>query len=381
MALINESSFGKSSILISNTTYKRVFRFFFARTAARLVSVRPAAPGVRHPQSEFRTRMASRRKFLQHTALGALAAGQTAFLERLLTGVEGPKPGAVPVVIATWPNLRANAAAWAVLEPGGHALDAVEAGVRIPEADPRDTSVGYGGWPDRDGNVTLDACIMDELGRAGSVSFLQEIMHPISVARRVMEKTPHVMLVGEGAQRFAVAEGFPRENLLTEEARQAWEDWKQESKYKPVINFERHDTIGMVALDARSRIAGACTTSGLAFKMHGRVGDSPVIGAGMFVDNEVGGAAATGLGELVLRTLGSFLVVEEMRRGASPQKAAETAVRRIARKFPQEVRDAQVGFIAVDKRGRYGAYSLQPGFNYVVYQRGQNRLIDAPSVF
>jgi Asparaginase len=174
------------------------------------------------------------------------------------------------------------------------------------EADPNDISVGYGGLPDRDGHVTLDACIMDEFGNAGSVSFLQHIMHPISVARLVMEKTPHVMLSGEGALRFALEQGFQKENLLTEGSKRAWEEWKVESKYKPVINIERHDTIGMVAIDSQNRIAGACTTSGAGYKMHGRVGDSPIIGAGMFADNEVGGAAATGLGEMVLRTLGCF---------------------------------------------------------------------------
>lgn len=276
--------------------------------------------------------------------------------------------------------MKATAAAWEVLSKGGRALDAVEAGVRIPEADPDDTSVGYGGLPDRDGNVTLDACIMDEFGNAGSVSFLQHIMHPISVARKVMEKTPHVMLVGEGALQYALSEGFKKENLLTENARKAWEEWKVKSEYKPVINIERHDTIGMVAIDAQQRIAGACTTSGLAFKMRGRVGDSPILGAGMFVDNEVGGAAATGLGELVLRTLGSFLVVEEMRRGAHPQKAAETAVKRIARKYPEQVKDNQVGFIAVDKRGRHGAFGIHKGFNYVLFQRGENKVFEAEYV-
>jgi N4-(beta-N-acetylglucosaminyl)-L-asparaginase len=323
--------------------------------------------------------MNSRRRFLEKSFWATLAAGSPGLWPQLLPS-DAPRPGALPVVIATWPNFRANQAAWDVLSRGGYALDAVEAGVRVPEADPEDTSVGYGGLPDRDGLVTLDACIMNELGKAGSVSFLQHIMHPISVARRVMEKTPHVMLSGEGALRFALAEGFPRENLLTEKARQAWEEWKVESRYKPVINVERHDTIGMVAIDSQHRLAGACTTSGLAYKMHGRVGDSPVIGAGMFADNEVGGAAATGLGELVLRTLGSFLVVEEMRRGASPQKAVQTAVKRIARKYPAELADAQVGFIALDKKGRHGAYSLQKGFNYVLYQNGENRLIEAESL-
>ncbi len=324
--------------------------------------------------------MSSRRLFLKKTLFTSAAAGSAGFWADSAASFDQPDKNAFPVVIATWgPNVKATAAAWEVLSRNGRALDAVEAGVRVPEADPNDTSVGYGGFPDRDGFVTLDACIMDELGNAGSVSFLQNIMHPISVARRVMEKTPHVMLVGEGALQFALQEGFKKENLLTEVARKAWEEWKQKAQYQPVINVERHDTIGMVALDQQRRIAGACTTSGLAFKMHGRVGDSPIIGAGMFVDNEVGGAAATGLGELVLRTLGSFLVVEEMRRGAHPQKAVETAVKRIGRKYGAQIQDAQVGFIAVDKRGRHGAFSLHPGFNYVLYQRGLNQVLEAGS--
>lgn len=325
--------------------------------------------------------MNTRRSFLQKTLLGSFAAGTADFWANTLPIFEKPDKDALPLVIATWgPNLKANAAAWELLSKGGYALDAVEAGVRVPEADPLDTSVGYGGFPDRDGHVTLDACIMDENGLAGSVSFLEHIMHPISVARRVMEKTPHVMLVGEGAQQFALSEGFKNENLLTDVARKAWEDWKVESKYKPVINVERHDTIGMVAIDMQNRIAGACSTSGAAFKMHGRVGDSPIIGAGMFVDNEVGGAASTGLGEMVLRTLGSFLVVEEMRRGAHPQKAVETAVKRIVRKYPKQSEEAQVGFIAIDKRGRHGGYAIHPEFNFVLYQRGENKVFEAGSL-
>lgn len=325
--------------------------------------------------------MNSRRSFLQNTLLGGLAAGTADFWAKAIPAFEKPDKNAFPVVIATWaPNLKANAAAWEILSKGGYALDAVEAGVHIPEADPLDTSVGYGGLPDRDGIVTLDACIMNEHGMAGSVSFLQHIMHPISVARRVMEKTPHVMLAGEGALQFALNEGFKKENLLTAESRKAWEEWKIESKYKPVINVERHDTIGMLAIDMQQRIAGACSTSGVAFKMHGRVGDSPIIGAGMYVDNEVGGAASTGLGELVLRTLGSFLVVEEMRRGAHPQKAVQTAVKRIARKYPKQCEEAQIGFIAVDKRGRHGGYAIHPDFNFVVYQRNENKLYESASL-
>ncbi|MCB9342514.1 MAG: N(4)-(beta-N-acetylglucosaminyl)-L-asparaginase [Lewinellaceae bacterium] len=285
-----------------------------------------------------------------------------------------------PLVIATWgPNVKATAAAWKVLSEGGRALDAVEAGAMVPEADPRDTSVGYGGFPDRDGHVTLDACIMDEFGMAGSVSYIENIMHPISVARRVMEKTPHVMLSGKGAYDFAISEGFKHEDLLTETAKDAWEKWKIKSEYKPIINVERHDTIGIVAIDKQHRIAGACTTSGAAYKINGRVGDSPIIGAGMYVDNEVGGAASTGLGELVLRTLGSFLVVEEMRRGKHPQKAVETAVKRIVQKFPEQCKTAQVGFVAIDKKGRHGGYAIHPGFNYVLYQDGENKVYESKS--
>jgi isoaspartyl peptidase/L-asparaginase-like protein (Ntn-hydrolase superfamily) len=289
--------------------------------------------------------------------------------------------GGKPMVIATWNNQGATSAAWEVLSRNGRALDAVEAGARVPEADPDDTSVGYGGFPDRDGNVTLDACIMDEDGNAGSVCFLQQIKHPISVARRVMEKTPHVMLVGKGAQQFAVEEGFPLEDLLTEKAKKALENWLKKSEYKPVINIERHDTIGIVAMDANHKIAGACTTSGMAYKMHGRVGDSPVIGAGMFSDSAVGAAAATGLGEMVLRTLGSFLTVEEMRRGRHPRKAAEIAVRRIYEKYPEEAKKNQVGFIAMDKKGRFGGFALQPGFNYTVCINGETKVYESDSLF
>lgn len=322
--------------------------------------------------------MSTRRSFLKNSLWGGLAAASADFWSNKLGEAEKPGKGAFPVVIATWgPNLKANEAAWKILSKGGYALDAVEAGARVPEADPADTSVGYGGFPDRDGYVTLDACIMDEKGMAGSVSCLQHIMHPISVARLVMEKTPHVMLVGEGALNFALEQGFKKENLLTDVAKKAWEDWKIESKYKPIINVERHDTIGILAIDSMQRIAGACTTSGAAFKMHGRVGDSPIIGAGMFVDDEVGGAACSGLGEMVLRTLGSFLVVEEMRRGAHPQKAVERVIKRIVRKYPELSREAQVGFIAVDKKGRHGAFAIHEGFNYVLYQRNENKVYEA----
>ncbi len=325
--------------------------------------------------------MKSRRAFLQHSFFGAMAAGSAAFWTRI-----GEMPGALrkgnfPVVIATWHNEDAAKAAWEILSGGGRALDAVEAGARVPEANPEDSSVGYGGFPDRDGDVTLDACIMDEFGNAGSVTCLQHIKHPVSVARLVMEKTPHVILTAQGALEFALSQGFKKENLLTETARKAWEDWKVKSEYKPVINFERHDTIGIVAIDAQGRASGACTTSGLAFKMKGRVGDSPVIGAGLFVDAEVGAAAATGLGEMVLKTLGSYFIVEEMRRGKHPQKAAEMAIRRLAEKYPEQARENQVGFVALDVKGRHGGFGLQPGFSYTLFQQGKNAAYESGSYF
>jgi len=276
--------------------------------------------------------------------------------------------------------LPANTAAWEILSQGGRALDAVEAGVRVPEADPGVMTVGYGGFPDRFGKVTLDACIMDESGRCGSVAFLQDIKHPISVARKVLELTPHVMLVGAGALDFALANGFEREDLLTPEAKAAWERWKDENgETRPLINIENHDTIGMLTLDRDGNLSGACTTSGAAFKYHGRVGDSPIIGAGLYVDNEVGGATSTGWGEAVIRAVGCFLVVEFMRQGHSPAEACEMAVDRVISKNP-DWRDIQVGFLAMNKDGEYGAFCIAPGFNYAVITPDiANQLFDAPS--
>ncbi len=320
--------------------------------------------------------MPSRRSFLSKSLL-ATTLGSLSLSEILAQSSTTNKKNS-PVVIATWDNRKATAAAWEVLKNGGRALDAVEAGARIPEADPNDMSVGYGGLPDREGKVTLDACIMDEFGNAGSVAFLQHIMHPISVARMVMEKTPHVMLSGDGALDFALQNGFIKENLLTPQAEKAWRDWLVKSEYKPKPNWEQHDTIGIVAQDAQGRLAGACTTSGMAFKMHGRIGDSPVIGAGMFCDNEVGTVACTGLGEMVLRTLGSFLVVEEMRRGKHPEKAIIAALRRIAAKYPEQAKEHQIGFVAIDRRGRTGAYALQSGYQYAIYQNGENKVFNSP---
>jgi isoaspartyl peptidase/L-asparaginase-like protein (Ntn-hydrolase superfamily) len=269
-----------------------------------------------------------------------------------------------PLVLSTWDfGATANDAAWKLLSSGGRALDAVEEGIKVIEADADNMSVGIGGLPDRDGIVTLDACVMDENGRAGSVTFLRDIVHPISVARLVMEKTPHVMLSGDGALQFALENGFTRQNLLTDKAKKAWEEWKIKSHYQPVINIENHDTVGLLAMDKDGNLSGGCSTSGLAFKMHGRVGDSPIIGAGLFVDNEVGAAVATGLGELVMRTLSSFLVVDLMRSGATPIQACQEAIQRIVKKNP-DFKDFQVAVIAVNKAGQTGAYALQTGFRY-----------------
>jgi len=286
----------------------------------------------------------------------------------------------MPIVLSTWDfGLKANEEAWKVLAAGGRALDAVEQGVKLVEADPSERSVGYGGRPDCDGRVTLDACIMDENLNIGSVACLEHIMHPISVARAVMEKTPHVMLVGDGALQFAETQGFKRTKLLTPESEAEWKEWLKKSEYKPKVNIENHDTIGMIALDKEGRLSGACTTSGMAFKMHGRVGDSPIIGAGLYVDGEVGAATATGHGEEVIRITGCHLVVELMRQGRTPEEACREAVERVYRRQKHRLSEIQVGFIALNREGKYGAFCLQPGFTFAVMDSGGNRLLKGGS--
>jgi N4-(beta-N-acetylglucosaminyl)-L-asparaginase len=326
--------------------------------------------------------MTNRRNFIKTAAMASAAVALNPFdVKAAENSGFVPEKGRKPIVLSTWRfGLEANVAAWEVLKNKGRALDAVEAGVKIPEGDPKERSVGYGGRPDRDGRVTLDACIMDENSNIGSVACLEHIKHPITVARAVMEKTPHVMLVGDGALQFALAQGFKKENLLTEESKKEWKEWLKDSNYKPIANIENHDTIGMIALDASGNLSGACTTSGMAFKMHGRVGDSPIIGAGLYVDNEIGAATATGHGEEVIRISGCHLVVELMRQGKSPQQACEEAVARIVKLTQtrkKELKDIQVGFIALNKQGEYGAYCVQGGFNYAVNDETGNRLIDA----
>ncbi len=302
--------------------------------------------------------MITRRQFVNRSL--AVTTGVT------LTGTiqASLKSKNLPVAVSTWDHgVPANKEAIKILLNGGTALDAVESGVRVPEADPDVMTVGYGSFPDRDGHITLDACIMDEKGNAGSVSFLQHIKHPVSVARKVMEDTPHVMLSGAGALKFALEKGFKKEELMTEKSTAAWKKWLVKSEYKPVINIENHDTISMLAVDKHGNLSGACTTSGMAFKMHGRVGDSPIIGAGLYCDNEVGGAAATGHGEYVMRTLGSFLVVELMRNGLSPMEACKEAVMRTVR-TNKDLNRVQIGYIAVNKTGETAGFSLHEGFSF-----------------
>jgi N4-(beta-N-acetylglucosaminyl)-L-asparaginase len=344
--------------------------------------------------------MLDRRKFIQLTGLStALLSSQSCL------GADSQFEG--PVVLSTWsPNMKANKAAWEVLSKGGRALDAVEAGVMIPEADPTDTSVGYGGLPDRDGRVTVDACVMDEKGQCGSVMGLEDILHPVKVARLVMEQTPHVQFVGEGALQFALSKGFERMNLLTPEAEKAWKEWLKTSNYDPMrtmrdleekIQREKnndeamlynwpsevlnHDTIGMIAIDALGNLSGACSTSGMAFKMRGRVGDSPIIGAGLFVDNEVGAATCTGIGEEIVKVCGAHTIVEMMRHGASPEEACKEAVRRIVKNNGDKAKNVQGGFIAINKKVEFGGFSVMKKFSMAVRTNKMEKAIDVKSWF
>ena len=323
-----------------------------------------------------------RRNFLKNASLTGvgLAVGSTLincdekYLKKSSKAnpILSPTKGMLPLVIATWDVKNATAKAWEILQEGGSALNAVEKGCRVEEANESGQSVGKGGLPDREGNVTLDASIMDHNGNCGSVVYLQNVVHAVSVARNVMEHTPHIMLAGKGAEQFAYQMGFPKDNLLTDASKKAWEEWKKTSEYKPIINIENHDTIGMIAIDTQGNISGACTTSGLAFKMAGRVGDSPIIGSGLFVDNEIGACVATGLGEEVVKTVGSFLVVELMRQGKTPQEACEEAISRIVNKPNSNYKNFQVGYIAVNKQGITGSYAIHQWFSMTKFQDGKN---------
>ena len=335
--------------------------------------------------------MKTRRSLL--TAFGGIGAALpfVAPIARARAATGGLAPA---LIVSTWDfGAAANAAAFARRSAGGSLIDSVEAGAMVPEADPDNHSVGYSGYPDRDGHVTLDAVIMDDAGGVGAVAALENTMHAISVARRVMELTPHTMLVGEGATRFARDQGFKQQSLLTPEAEKAWRDWLKTADYRPEANSENritrtpggaldHDTIGLLMRDPTGRMAGACTTSGMAFKMRGRVGDSPQVGSGLYVEAGVGGATSTGLGEEVTRVAGSARVVASMRAGASPQQACEEVVRHIARLRGDAIRGVQVGFLALDTKGAVGAFCLLPGFTYAVTDaRGSTTVLKARALF
>ncbi|MFN3939443.1 MAG: N(4)-(beta-N-acetylglucosaminyl)-L-asparaginase [Chitinophagales bacterium] len=321
--------------------------------------------------------MTTRRKFIQTAAFasaGLLSKSAMANTQR--------KKITAPIVVSTWDfGLQTNAEAWKILRNSGNVLDAVEAGVRAAEADLKSTSVGLAGWPDREGKTTLDACIMDSNYNCGSVVFLEKIKHPISVARKIMETTPHVMLAGEGAQKWALENGFEMDNYVNPESLKAYEEWLKTSEYKPVINFENHDTIGLIAMDAKQNLSGGCSTSGMAFKIRGRVGDSPIIGAGLYVDNAVGACTSTGVGEEVMRIVGAHLVVEKMRDGMRPQKACRMAIERIVEIRKEKIQNIQVGFIAINKIGECGAFAIHPGFTYAVHTIEGNVLHKADAHF
>jgi len=337
--------------------------------------------------------MSSRRIFIRNISLSAFAGLLTSSSAKARTNLSDtfmvsdrlPHKTPGPISLSTWDHgLPANAKAIEILLNGGKAIDAAQQGVMVVESDFTNTGVGLGGSPDRDGHVTLDACLMDELGNAGSVMFLEGIENPIAVARMVMDKTVHVQLVGEGAQQFALENGFTLDKRgLSEVSEKAWKEWLEKNTYKPV-DYNNHDTIGLVCMDAGGNLSGACTTSGLAWKIHGRVGDSPIIGAGLFVDNEVGAATATGIGETVIRICGSHTIVEAMRHGKSPQQACELAIERLIKKNKKYL-DANEGFIAgflaLSKDGEVGAYSVRPGLEYALAVNGENKLYKGDSFY
>lgn len=277
-----------------------------------------------------------------------------------------------PIVVSTWRfGQKANQPAWEILQSGGTALDAVVAGVAVAEKDPEVKSVGYGGYPNANGEVEVDAAIIN--GRTlgyGAVTGLKHIATPTAVARLVMEKTAHVMLTGEGALQFARQQGFQECEMLTDSAREAWEKWKSGQTGQPT---DAHDTIGMLAIDKHGDIAAACTTSGVAFKLPGRVGDSPLIGCGLYADNDVGAAAATGQGEEIARTCGSFAIVEHMRQGKSPQEACEAVVQHLIHRVPTSQK-FQMAYIAIDKHGNYGGAAARDSFPFAVTTETENSL-------
>jgi isoaspartyl peptidase/L-asparaginase-like protein (Ntn-hydrolase superfamily) len=291
------------------------------------------------------------------------------------------------VVVATWSFGRtAVQVAEPLLRDGQPALDAALAGAQAVEDDPKVHSVGYSGLGDAAGDVTLDACVMDgKTLSCGGVAGLRNIRHAAGLARRVMEKTPHVLLVGEGARSFAVQQGFPLETLHTPESIAEWEKTRpgaRKTKDKPDQNTDDHDTVTVLALDRKGNLGGVCTTSGLAHKLPGRVGDSPLIGSGLYVDDAAGAAGATGVGEEIIRIGGSLLIVEAMRAGKTPQEACEAAVRRInALAVRRGMHPAQAAFLALDPRGRVGAACTERSkFEYAVARAGGVELLKAKEI-
>jgi len=284
------------------------------------------------------------------------------------------------VIISTWNNQNANDTAAKSAADGSNIIDAIVDGISTVESDINDMSVGKGGRPDRMGDVTLDACMMNHNGEAGGVCFMKDIEHPIQVARDVMYKTPHVLLAGEGAKRFAIEQGYPTTNLLTEKAKAELDEWKKTSTYKPIPNIEMHDTIGMIGIH-NGKLGGGCSTSGLAYKMQGRVGDSPIIGAGLFVDGTAGACTATGMGEMMMKNLSTFLVVEFMRGGDSPKEACKRSIKRVTDKLNGQRSELQMGLVAIDAKGNVGGYSILPGFVYALTIDGETEVVEAESIF
>ncbi|MDR0802591.1 N(4)-(beta-N-acetylglucosaminyl)-L-asparaginase [Fluviicola sp.] len=323
-----------------------------------------------------------RRSFVKLSAVGlvasivkpALAADEDMISDPLFPSYDGEAK-----MISTWSHgQEANRAGWKLMEEGKSSLEAVEAGARHTESDITNRSVGIGGMPDREGHVTLDACIMDWNSNCGSVGFLEGIAHPVSVAKHIMQNTPHIMLVGAGAKQYALKNKFETIKTPLPEVKKEWEKWKKEQAAiakKPEINHENHDTIGLLAIDDQGRISGACTTSGWAYKLPGRLGDSPIIGSGLFIDQEVGGAVATGLGESIIRIAGSHTVVELMRQGKSPEQACKETVERLIRKH-KDMSGLQCAFIAINTKGEVGGYSVFNGFNYALKTKNQDVLVD-----
>ncbi len=277
----------------------------------------------------------------------------------------GATPAGKPLFVATWNfGLPACEQSLKTLKEGGSVLDAVEQGIRLTEADVTNDSVGIGGRPNAEGILQLDACIMDgRTQKAGSVAALENYPHPISVARRVMEKTKHVMLVGAGAAQFAKEQGFETAEMPTPQQKKLWEQWRAEQQKSPATN---HDTIALVGLDSDGNLAGGCSTSGLAYKMPGRVGDSPILGSGLYVDGEVGAAGATGIGENVMRFCATFLIVEMMRGGMHPTAACRATIERIAKMDRRPAAELHINFLAIDKQGRFGAAGTDAGYQVAV---------------